>query len=181
MAGPLKDPRHERFAQAIAVGMFAHLAEAYRYATDNEKASSNTASTVALRWSKRVDVAARVEEIQAEAQAKCRWEREDLVNFLLDICETPAGKIDKDSRLCQSVEDFVTETPNGSTIHRRRLAMPSKMEAAQSLKFMMGWDRPPNDGSNPAGSDDTLTELLIMIRRRSSTRELGAHQVPTSQ
>ena len=97
--------------------------------------------------------------------------RRELMDFYVEVIETPAGSIDKHSRLCQSCEDIVIETGK-ATIRRKKLSMPSKIDAADSLRRMMAWDKPKEKGPDPEG--DTLTELLVMIRRRTGVEATAA-------
>jgi hypothetical protein len=93
------------------------------------------------------------------------------MDFYVEVIETPAGDIDKHSRLCQACEDITVETGK-ATIHRKKLCMPSKIDAADSLRRMLAWDKPKDKGPDPEG--DTLTELLVMIRRRTGVQATAA-------
>jgi hypothetical protein len=168
----LPDTRKERFAQSIALARFASNAEAYRNATGNATLTLRVARVTASRWLSQANIAARIKELRDKAEEECNITRRELMDFYVEVIETPAGSIDKHSRLCQSCEDIVIETGK-ATIRRKKLQMPSKIEAAQSLKFMMGWDKPPAGAAGDAGGD-TLTELLVMIRRRTGVEATAA-------
>jgi hypothetical protein len=50
------------------------------------------------------------------------------------------------------------------TVHKKPLIMPAKVEAADGIRKMLGWDKSLKAGE----PDDDISELLIMIRRNSS-------------
>ncbi len=115
---------------------------------------------------------ARVDEIQAENEAECRWGRKQLLDFYCDCLERGASTLTADDRLCQGVEETTVTHYNGKgepvrTVHKKRLIMPAKIEAADGIRKMLGWDK-------SGESDNYITELLVMIRRRSGPDELGA-------
>ena len=56
------------------------------------------------------------------------------------------------------------------TVHKRRLIMPAKVEAADGIRKMLGWDKRPDDQPQ-----DDITELLVMIRRRSGAQMYSKH------
>jgi len=112
-------------------------------------------------------IRARVEEIQRENEAECRWNRKQLLDFYCDVLETGAGTLTPDDRLCQAIEETTVTHYNGKgervrTVHKCRLMMPAKVEAADGIRKMLGWDKRPDDQPQ-----DDITELLVMIRRRS--------------
>jgi hypothetical protein len=91
----------------------------------------------------RPSVRARVEEIQAENEAECRWGRKQLLDFYRDCLERGAGTLTADDRLCQGVEETTVTHYNGKgepvrLVHKRRLIMPAKMEAADGVRRMLG-------------------------------------------
>ena len=47
------------------------------------------------------------------------------------------------------------------TVTKERLVMPAKVEAAEGLRRMLGWDRKPE-----TEVPDDITELMVMIRRK---------------
>jgi Terminase small subunit len=179
----LPDPRKERFAQAIASVMFASNAEAYRYASGNATLTLKHARVTASRWLSQANISARIKELRDKAEEECNMTRRELMDFYVEVIETPAGSIDKHSGLCQACEDITVETGK-ATIHRKKLCMPSKIDAADSLRRMMAWDKPKDKGPDPEG--DTLTELLVMIRRRTgvqageATAPSGSPSIPAA-
>ena len=167
----LPDPRKERFAQSIALARFASNAEAYRNATGNATLTLRVARVTASRWLSQANISARIKELRDKAEEECNMTRRELMDFYVEVIETAAGDIDKHSRLCQACEDIVIETGK-ATIRRKKLSMPSKIDAADSLRHMLAWDKPKEKGPEPEG--DTLTELLVMIRRRTGVEAPAA-------
>ena len=55
------------------------------------------------------------------------------------------------------------------TIKKERLIMPTKTDCAEGLRRMLGWDKKVD-----ALLEDDISELLIMIRKRSSNSALPA-------
>lgn len=55
------------------------------------------------------------------------------------------------------------------TVHKKRLIMPAKVEAADGIRKMLGWDKVVKAGE----PEDDITELLVMICRRSGHGELA--------
>ena len=71
-------------------------------------------------------------------------------------------------RLCQACEETTVTHYNGKgepvrTVHKSRFIMPAKVEAADGIRKMLGWDKSVKAGE----PDDDITELLVMIRRKS--------------
>jgi hypothetical protein len=103
-------------------------------------------------------VLARVEEIQAQNEAECRWGRKQLLDFYCDVLERGAGSLMPEDRLCQACEETTVTHYNGKgepvrTVHKRRLIMPAKVEAADGIRKMLGWDKRPDDQP-----EDDITE-----------------------
>jgi Terminase small subunit len=165
----LRDPRKERFAQFIALAQCASNAEAYRQATGNAMLTLRVARVTASRWLSQANIAARIKELRDKAEEECNMTRRELMDFYVEIIQTGAGSIDKHSRLCQTCEDITVKTGK-ATIYRKKLSMPSRIDAADSLRHMLAWDKPKEKG--PDG--DTLTELLVMIRRRTGVQATAA-------
>ena len=91
------------------------------------------------------------------------------MDFYTDVIQQPAGTLQADSRLCQTIERITIEVHNAKgevtrVITREKLGLPSKCEAGLALRQMCGWDKKPD-----AEPEDDISELLIMIRKRSSS------------
>ena len=89
-------------------------------------------------------VRARVNEIQAENELECRWGRKQLLDFYCEILERGAGTLTPEDRLCQASEETTVSHYNGKgepvrTVHKKRLIMPAKVEAADGVRKMLGW------------------------------------------
>jgi hypothetical protein len=65
---------------------------------------------------------------------------------------TPAGKVDEQSRLCQSYK---------VTSEGREIRMPDKLRAVEQLAKLCGWNEPEK---HEHGGSDELTELLKRLR-----------------
>jgi hypothetical protein len=96
-----------------------------------------------------------------------------LLDFYCEVLERGAGTLTPEDRLCQAVEETTVTHYNGKgepvrTVHKKRLIMPAKVEAADGIRKMLGWDKSLKAGE----PDDEITELLVMIRRRSGHGQL---------
>lgn len=175
----LKNATHERFAQLIAMRHLSQSA-AWLEAIGPQRAlktSLKNCTAHANRVANCPSVRARVDKIQAENEAECRWGRKQLFDFYCDCLERGAGTLTADDRLCQGVEETTVTHYNGKgepvrTVQKRRLIMPAKIEAADGIRKMLGWDKKMD--SMP---EDDISELLIMIRKRSSHSALPASTV----
>jgi len=89
------------------------------------------------------------------------------------VLEQPAGTLQADSPLCQGVERVITEHFNSKgelvrTVTKERLIMPSKVDCGEGLRSMCGWDK-----RGETETADDITELMVMIRKRSSNGAPG--------
>jgi hypothetical protein len=165
----LKNATHEKFAQLIALKHLSQSA-AWLEAVGPERASRTSLKNCtahANRVATYPSVRARVEEIQAENEQECRWGRKQLLDFYCDCLERGAGTLTPDDRLCQGIERTTVEHLNSKgevvrTVTKERLIMPAKMEAAEGVRRMLGWDK-----RTEADVPDDITELMIMIRRKA--------------
>jgi hypothetical protein len=97
-----------------------------------------------------------------------------VARFLLRRARARTGTLTPEDRLCQACEETTVTHYDGKgeperTVHKCRLIMPVKVEAADGIRKMLGWDRVVKPGE----PEDDITELLIMIRRKSAHGELG--------
>jgi hypothetical protein len=167
--GRLRNQTHERFAKLIALGHLSQHA-AYLDAVGPDRAqklSVHAVSVTASRLLKKDSLRARIDEIRAEDERECRWGRKELLDFYCDALELGAGQLKADDRLCQGCEETIVTHYDGKgkpvrTIKKKRLIMPSKVDCADGLRKMLGWDK-----KLEAMPDDDISELLIMIRRKS--------------
>jgi phage terminase small subunit len=125
----LENARHEKFAQAVARGRMQ--GQAYREA--GFAARGGSARTGAVNLGKRPEVKARIAELRGEATAAHRLNRRELLNYLVDVIETPAGEVREGDRLCYSYRH---------TARQRSTRMPDKLKAAEMLAKLCGWLAP---------------------------------------
>ena len=111
----LQNPRHERFAQAVASGRSA--SEAYRQSGATGKNADVQAAKLVVRGS----ICERVAELKEAQSRKSELSRDQLREFLTEVILTPAGRVDEKSRLCQSYK---------ITPELREIRMPDKLAAA---------------------------------------------------
>jgi hypothetical protein len=95
----LANSRHELFAQAVASGKSA--SEAYR----RSGATGKNADVHAARLMVNDGISQRVAELKAAQSQKTELSRDQLREFLIEVILTPAGKVNEQSRLCQSYKD----------------------------------------------------------------------------
>jgi hypothetical protein len=178
---PLSNSVHERFAQAIAQGHCSQ-ADAWLAAIGPERAAKVLArhkhptalTSAASKLAAKSSIRARIDQLRAEAEQECRISRRELMDFYVAVIQQPAGTLRADSPLCQSVERVTTQVLNSKgevtrTVTREKISLPSKCEAGEALRAMCAWDKKPEDSPE----DDTISELLIMIRKRSSNGAPG--------
>ena len=72
----------------------------------------------------------RVAELKEAQSQKSELSRDQLRQFLTEVILTPAGKVDEQSRLCQSYK---------VTAEVREIRMPDKLAAAAQLAKLCGW------------------------------------------
>lgn len=125
----LDNPKHEAFAQAVALGMSA--TQAYRTEVSEEGCLTSTAMSEGCRLLGSPKVSTRVEELR-KAVSKKAEERfgltaETLIRLHLDVIETPLGEVDKNSRLAQEYKIG----KDGITIK----TMPKASSAAELAKL----------------------------------------------
>lgn len=134
MESPLKNSRHERFSVLVASGMTQ--ADAYREVYPQSRRWKD--ESVHERASKvSAKVLPRIEQLKQAVADGAVIERQEVVRLLADILRTPVGGLTADSPLCQEVEDISF----GET-SRRKVKMPSKLQAADILCKMLGFYAP---------------------------------------
>jgi hypothetical protein len=153
---PLPDARHERFAQLMADKRMSN-AEAYREALGKPEMTPDVAAVMATKWLNRVNVAARITELKAQAEEVSTLTRQEAVGILCDVITTGARQVDPDGPLCQSYKRH--KTPQGE--ETETITMPSKMEALKQLAAMCGWN-----SAVKVDLGDNMTALIQKIRKR---------------
>jgi Terminase small subunit len=142
----LRNSQHERFAQGVASGLSA--SEAYRQSDGKGK----NADVHAARLMVNDGICKRVAELKEAQSQKSELSRDQLREFLTEVILTPAGKVDEQSRLCQSYK---------VTPEVREIRMPDKLRAIEQLAKLRGWNVPEK---LEHGASDELTELLKRLR-----------------
>jgi hypothetical protein len=148
------NPRHELFAQTVASGKSA--SEAYR----QSGATGKNADVHAARLMVNDGICQRVAELKAAQSQKSELSRDQLRKFLTEVILTPAGKVDEQSRLCQSYKN---------TPEVRQIRMPDKLRAVEQLAKLCGWNEAEK---HEHGANNELTELLKRLRGSSPGKPL---------
>jgi hypothetical protein len=126
----LRSTRYENFAQGVAEGKKPFKAYASAgFATS----TTETAYGGSRKLMRKPAVLARIAELQREAEAECRINREQLLDFLFEVMLTPAGKAHEDHRVCQAFR---------FSEQMRWLKMPDKLKAAELVIRINGWNDP---------------------------------------
>ena len=98
---PLRNMRHERFAQCVASGDSA--AGAYRRVYT--EASPATVETQGPATARMPQVSLRISWLKAagaaEVTKRFAWEKADALQFALRVVETPIGAVDENDSLCR--------------------------------------------------------------------------------
>lgn len=129
----LDNPRHERFCQLVAAlkpdGTVRSDMEAYQlaYGCDIEQAHSNA-------WRLKADegVNKRISELKQPILDKFALTMEESLQFLAKVVRTPAGEVDENHILAQSVK----RSPEGAVTE---VKMPAKLEALTLNAKLQGW------------------------------------------
>lgn len=148
---PGLNPRQHKFCELVAAGQTG--TDAYFAAFPRCK-SRSTASTESSRLRARPEVRECIEQLTREARENAKTDvvtsQRELIRFLTDVLRTPAGQLNEDNPLCQSVR----LTSTGA-----HLQMPCKMKAVDRLSRMLGLDK-------PGEKEDGLVTLIREIRAR---------------
>ena len=75
----------------------------------------------------------RVAELKAAQSRRANYRETQVREFLAAVIQTLAGKVDEQSRLCQSYK----VTPEA-----RQIRMPDKLRAVEQLVKLCGWNEP---------------------------------------
>lgn len=138
----LKNAKHERFAQLIALG--EPKGAAY------EKVFGKKVPQNATALLKTPDVVARVQQIREEAAKKTAISLEEINAFLADIIRTPIGKVNETSPLCQSFKVTMTGT---------EYKMPDKLRALELAAKLAGYLKDTPTG--PSGEHQKPIMVII--------------------
>jgi len=142
----LENSRHEKFCQLVAAGSSASAA----YIQSGYDSKDPNVHGPRLMANDRINN--RINELKRESVEKCRISKGQLIDYLVDVIQTPAGEVSRDHKLCQGYKD--TEVSN-------EIKMPDKLKAAEILCKLTGWNE-PEKVTHEAG--DTLTTFLQKLR-----------------
>ena len=150
----LANPRHESFAQAVASGNSA--SEAYR----QSGARGKNADVHAARLMVNDGISKRVAELKAVQAQKSELSRDQLREFLTEVILTPAGKVNDQSKLCQSYK----VTPDV-----REIRMPDKLRAVEQLAKLCGFNEPERmEIEHGYKAQQELVEVIARLRGRGA-------------
>ncbi len=164
--GPLKNPRYEKFAQMVASGLTG--SEAYRQVAG--ATAGKNADVLAARWMDSPGVRERIAELREANSRKATLSREQTIEFLCNVINTSAAKVDADSPLVQSAE-FADGKPV-------KLRIPDKIAAVKELVRMCGWAKPDRV---ELSATDTLAEFVNSIRKSGRPQENGNGGLPHAE
>lgn len=150
MEGPLKNPRHEKFAVLVAGG--STQADAYRGVYPKSRKWKDDG--VRVEASKLTNkVLTRIQELQAATAEKATITKSHLVTLLADVLTTPIGDVDEKSLLCQKYR----VTDKGAVEYE----MVSKLGSAQEIAKLLGFYTPVKvEGQFAFKPDDEMRSIL---------------------
>jgi hypothetical protein len=154
----LTNPKHEKFAQAVASGLSA--AAAYRKVYKCKPESAETNGPAMLRENQ---VAIRVAEIRENANKvaaeKLNLTQEEALQYLARVVRTPIGEIDQTSDLCQ--ERTYVEGNEETSV---KVKMPGKLDAIKLMASMCGWNAPQKlEGNLTVGVSPVVEEAVSKL------------------
>ena len=145
----LRNPRHERFCQAYletGVGSEALRRAGYR-AYNVQTASADSARLLA-----RASIKERITTLKAQQIFNSDLKREELAGYYSAVIRTPAGEVNANHPLAQSVEI----SDKGVKIR-----LPDKNQAAAGLARLHGWEAAERVDLT---LDSPLTQYLRALR-----------------
>jgi len=123
----LDNPRHERFAQLRASGKTG--SDSYRGIAG---ANAKNPDVQSDKLQRNPEIAARIEELKAEAAKRCSLTREAFVESLVEMYRGKPGEAALDNPLCDSL----------ITRGQCFAVFPPKATIASQLAKLCGWDAP---------------------------------------
>ena len=134
--------------------------EAYRQVAG--ATAGKNADVLAARWVDSPGVRERLNELKEANSRKATLSGEQTIEFLCNVINTTAVKVDADSPLVQSAE-FVDGKPV-------RLKIPDKIAAVRELTKMCGWAQP---NRIELSARDTLADFINSIRESGRLAHMG--------
>lgn len=159
---PLSNPRHERFAQAIARGEYADAA--YKEAGFKNHRSS------ASRLLANASIQRRIAALQLENCEMSKIDRQEALAYLASVVRTPIGHVTADSPVCQEYSEATT--PEGQTY--LKVKMPSKIDALRLIGKWSGWERGTQAERDAAAALGGVAELVSRIRAGQASKPPAA-------
>jgi hypothetical protein len=134
MPGPLKNARHERFAQELAKGNAQHDA----FMAAGFKATGNAARANASRLLTDANVSARVEELKEKAAARCLVTVESITQRLLNIAKKGEGEAIKDPPLLSVARASLMDAAklNGLIVDRAKFGLDLSGATTEELELL---------------------------------------------
>lgn len=128
MSGPLKNPRHEKFAVLVAGG--STQSDAYREVYPGskmwkDKSVHEKSAQLAAK------VRSRVDELKQAVADQVSVTKAKTIEFLASIMQTPVGELHDKSPIAQKIR----VRPDGTV----EIEMPSKIAAVAEMAKMLGW------------------------------------------
>jgi hypothetical protein len=121
----LKNPRHERFAQLRVSGKSG--SDAYRTIMGRDV---KNADVHAAQLTSQPGVRERIEELKAEASAKCSLSREAYVKSLVEMYDAKPSEASMDNPRCDVV------VVRG----QKQAVFPPKLQVGQQLAKLVNWE-----------------------------------------
>ena len=152
----LSNPRHEAFCHAFVTS--GNASAAYRESGGNGR----NADVIANQLMRTNGIAERIAELKAAQAKKGELSRDQLREFLTEVILTPAGKINEQSRLCQSYK---------VTPEVREIRMPHKLRAVEQLAKLCGFNEPEKmEIEHGYKAQQELVEVIARLRGRGAAR-----------
>jgi hypothetical protein len=144
----LRKQSYEIFAQFVASGL--SFAESYRRTT-GRSAHSDVKGT---QWHGYAGVKGRITELKAENAKRSQLTRDQAIEWLTNLIQTPIASVGPDSPLVQSYE-----TDSAGNV---KVRLADKISGMQQLSKMTGWNEPERFA---VSADDSLTRYILALRR----------------
>jgi hypothetical protein len=141
--------RQEVFAQGIASGLSG--VEAFKRVTPG---NPKDCDAKANQMRGQPGVEERIRELMAHNAKRAQMSRDEAIEWLTNLIQTPIGSVGPDSPLVQSYE-----TDSAGNV---KVRLADKISGMQQLSKMTGWNEPERFALN---ADDSLTRYILALRR----------------
>jgi hypothetical protein len=151
----LSNPRHDSGHSFVTSG---NASAAYRESGSHVR----NADVVANQLVRTNGIAERIAELKAAQAKKSELSRDELREFLTELILTPAGKVNEQSRLCQSYK---------VTPEVREIRMPDKLRAVERFAKLCGFNEPEKmELEHGYKAQQELLEVIARLRGRGAAR-----------